>query len=76
MGSLFSPKIPKPPQEDPKVKELRDAEQQRAEDERIKSIQEQLATETRLRRGSSFGLRSLLGNLVGGNKIKSFLGAG
>ena len=72
--SIF--KSPKPIQEDPNVTRLRNEEQKRAEDERIRSTQDLLRVETRLR-NRQFGLRSLLGPLAGaGNRIRSLLGAG
>ena len=70
---LFSkPSIPQP---DPKIAAMRDAEEKRAEQDRIKSIQEQLGLESKLNSGS--GLRSLLGPLgTGSGGIRSLLGAG
>lgn len=74
MGSLF--KAPKPPAEDPNVKMLRDQEQQRAEREKITSIQKQMDTETRQTRGGR-GVFSLLGDLSpGASRIRSLLGSG
>jgi hypothetical protein len=69
-------KAPKPPQEDPKTKALREAELVRSEADRIAALQDQLGTETRIR-NRSFGLRSLLGPLAGGNRfVRSLLGTG
>lgn len=62
----------KTPQEDPEVKRLREAEQQRAEDDKIKAIQGQLRTETRLRRGE----QSLFGLFSAARNVRSLLGAG
>lgn len=73
MGALL--KSPKGPAEDPQIKALRDQEQIRAEADKTRATQEQLSVETRLR-NKSFGLRSLLGPLMGGNRIRSLLGAG
>jgi hypothetical protein len=73
MAKLLS--SPKLPQEDPKVKALRDQEEARAELDRTRATQDQLSLETRLR-NRSFGLRSLFGSLTGGNRVKSLLGAG
>lgn len=74
MGSLF--KAPKPPQEDPNVKAQRDAEQQRAEREKIRSIQDQMGTETR-QRGGNRGVMSLLGGLgTAQSRVRSLLGTG
>lgn len=66
---------PKPPQEDPKLVALRNAEQARSEEDRLKSIQDQTALETRFR-SRQFGMRSLLGALTGGRPLRSLLGAG
>lgn len=73
MSKLF--KTPKPQQEDPEVTRLRNQEQARAEADRLKATQAQLGIETTLRNRTS-GLRSLLGPLAGGNRIRSLLGAG
>lgn len=59
------------PQEDPSVKALRDAEEQRAERDRIRSTQDQLEQETRLRSDNT-GVRSLLGTYRG---LTSMLGS-
>lgn len=67
--NMFKSSVPK---EDPKVKQLREAEQQRAEDDRIKATQDQLRTETRLRRGN----QSLFGLFSAARSVRSLLGAG
>jgi hypothetical protein len=87
MGSLF--KTPKPPRAaaprvlnspivnpavDPTVLAFQKAGQQRAEGDRIKALQDQLALETRYR-NRRFGLRSLLGPF-GRPALKSLLGSG
>ena len=74
--SLFStPKALAAPKEDPAVTALRNQEQQRAEQDRIRSTQQQLALETRLRRRTNAS--ALFGALsLGGNRIRSLLGAG
>lgn len=75
MAKIFG--TPATPQEDPKLTALRTQEQQRAESDRLRSTQEQLQVETRLRNQTNTGLRSLLGPLAGGNRlVKSLLGAG
>ena len=71
MASLFKPDIP---QEDPETKRLREAEQKRAEEDRIKTLQEQLRGEQD--RSGAFGLRSLLGPLGSGGALRSLLGSG
>lgn len=76
MGSLFSsPSIPQAPQEDPSIKAERDAQEQRAKEDKIRATQVQLAQET-LQRNRGFGVRSLLGSYSSGGSLKSFLGAG
>lgn len=52
--------------------------EKRAEDERTRSIQTQLAGETQRDQSSTFGTRSLLGpfGLGGLTKIRSLLGVG
>ena len=76
MAKLFkTPSAPAAPTEDPQVAALRNSEQQRAEADRTRSTQEQLQLETRLR-NRRFGLRSLLGPLAGGNRLRSLLGSG
>lgn len=67
--------VPKPPAEDPRVKALREMELRRSEIDRTKSIQDQLAVETRMRGGG--GLRGLFG-MMGGARgfIRSLLGSG
>ncbi len=56
--SIFSSEKPTPPQEDPAVKRLREQEQQRAEDDRIRATQDQLRLETQQNAG--LGTSSLL----------------
>lgn len=56
--SIFTSEQPKPPQEDPTVKALREREQQRAEDDRIRATQDQLKLETQQNAG--LGVSSLL----------------
>lgn len=77
MSSVFKPKVPSAPQEDPALAAARQNEQARAEQDRTQSIQDQLNLETRLR-NRRFGLRSLLGPLGGGygGGARSLLGAG
>lgn len=70
--SIFD--TPKIQGEDPQTKALRDAEQQRAENDRIKSIQGQLSAETSASQGG-FGLLSLLGPYKGAG-LKSVVGSG
>jgi hypothetical protein len=70
VGALFgTPDIPQPPQEDPEVKRLRDLEQRRAEADRLRATQDQLAQETSVRsvgRGvSSLTRRRELTSLLG-----------
>ncbi len=72
MAALFS--TPKIPQEDPETKALREAEQKRAEEDRLKTIQDQLRGEQT--RSGAFGLRSLLGPLGTGGALRSLLGSG
>lgn len=76
MGSFIkTPKAPAPVAEDPAVTALRNQEQQRAEQDRIRATQKQLGIETRLRSRSNS--TSLLGAFaLGGNRIRSLLGAG
>ena len=72
--SLF--KTPSVPKEDPAITALRNQEQARAEEDRLRATQDQLRTETRIRSRTG-GLRSLLGPLTGGNRaLRSLLGAG
>ncbi len=59
-----------------KLANLRAAEEAKAEDERIKSIQRQLGVETTQRRAGQFGFRSLLGPLTSGRGLRSLLGSG
>jgi hypothetical protein len=59
--SLFSPEPAAVPQEDIAVKRLRDDQQARAEEDRLKSIQAQLRNDTRMR-NRVFGVKSLLGS--------------
>lgn len=66
---------PKVPQEDPALKAQRLAAAERAEQERIRAIQEQLTMETQQRSGR-FGLRSLLGEFRPTGGRASVLGAG
>jgi hypothetical protein len=66
---------PEAPQEDPAEKRRREALAKRSEDERIRSIQSQLAGETARDQSSTFGTRSLLGPF-GLTKIRSLLGVG
>ncbi len=62
-------------QEDPEVTRLRNEEQKRAEEDRLRATQDQLRTETRFRsRSSSFS--SLFGLSGASNRIRSLLGAG
>lgn len=69
---------PSAPQEDPEVKRQRLALEKRSEDERVRSIQQNLAGETARDQSSQFGTRSLLGpfGLGGLTKIRSLLGVG
>jgi hypothetical protein len=73
MGKLFS--APKTPQEDPQITALRNAEQKRAEDDRLRATQDQLRLETRIR-NNTFGLRSLFGSLTSNRAARSLFGAG
>lgn len=68
----MSPKIP---QEDPALKAQRLAASERAEQERIRAIQEQLTMET-TQRSTGSGLRSLLGSFRTSGGRASLLGAG
>ena len=70
MSSLFS--TPSTPSEDPSARALRDAEQRRAERDRIQATQDQLSLETRLRNRSG-GIASLFGSRRG---LTSLLGSG
>lgn len=72
MGGMF--KAPKPPEEDPEIKQMREQERIKAEADRTRALQDQLKTEGRIRSDSS-GIRSLLGSLFGG-RVRSLLGAG
>lgn len=56
MSSLFS--SPETPQEDPAIARQRKAEQDRAERDRTKSVQENLQAETQIR-NQGFGIASL-----------------
>jgi hypothetical protein len=62
------------PQEDPNIALQRQREQQRAEDDKTKSTQEQLAVETRLR-NRRYGVRSLF-DLGGSAPKPDYLGSG
>ena len=63
------------PKEDPAVKEMREREQKRAEAEKAKQIQRQMAEETALL--NARGSRSLLGPLGASNaSSRSLLGGG
>lgn len=72
MSSLFGET--EAPAEDPEVARRRQAEQQRAEQDRTKSTQDQLRQETLLRSRSSG--RSLFGLVGSGAGRKSLLGSG
>lgn len=74
MGSIFKPSINPQQQEDPAVKAARDAEQARAESERIKSTQDQLKVETQFRT-PALGIASLRGGLSGRRALRSILGS-
>lgn len=69
MSGILTPDAP--PGEDPEVKRQREALQRRSENERIRSIQGQLAGETARSESSQFGTRSLLGPMGGGGGILS-----
>lgn len=62
MGFL-APDPPQAPQEDPAIKAERDRAQKRANDDRLRSLQDQLRTEDNVR-GQRFGTASLLGPLA------------
>jgi hypothetical protein len=72
VSSLFKPDIP---QEDPEIARQRKLEQERAERDRIKAIQEQLRFQTEQRSGG-FGLRSLLSPRSGGGGAAPAVGLG
>lgn len=72
MAALFDP--PEIPQEDPETKALRQAEQKRAEEDRVKTLQDNLRGDQT--RSGAFGLRSLLGPLGSGGALRSLLGSG
>jgi hypothetical protein len=55
------PTLAQPPQEDPEAKRERERAEERARQERVRAIQEQLATETEAR--GALGTRTLLGDL-------------
>lgn len=76
MSGILS--APEAPAEDPEVKRQREALARRSEDERVRSIQTQLAGETARDQSSQFGTKSLLGpfGLGGLTKIRSLLGVG
>jgi hypothetical protein len=59
--------------EDVNAQRLRQQEQQRAEEDKIKATQDQLGVETRLR-NRRFGVRSLFD--TGASSLRSYLGAG
>jgi hypothetical protein len=63
------------PAEDPEIVRLRQEEARRAEEDRIRAIQEQLRLETLLR-GPSRGVRSLVGAFDSSGFLKSVLGSG
>lgn len=74
---MKAPKV-QVPQEDPAVKAMREAEQRRAEADKLSATQLQLQDETR-RRSQSSGIRSLLGPLGAGSmgmQRRSLLGSG
>lgn len=76
LGSLFKTPTPSPQQqEDPAVKAMREREQKRAEEERIKATQDQLKAETQFR-SPGLGVASLRGGLAGRRALKSILGSG
>jgi hypothetical protein len=58
------------PPEDPSIKARREAEQQRAEQDRIRATQEQLSLETK-QRNRKFGVRSLFGTPTRTTKLGS-----
>lgn len=60
-------------QEDPNVAAMRQREQQRAEEDKIKNTQDQLGVETRLR-SRQYGVRSLFD--AGAGAKSSLLGSG
>lgn len=62
-----------PPAEDPKVKAMRELEQRRAEDDRLRETQLSLAQETARRKG--YGLQSFLGPLGLAN-LSTTIGSG
>lgn len=57
-----------PAPEDPSIKARREAEQERAEQDRIRAQQEQLSVETKNRQ-RRFGVRSLFGTPTRTNKL-------
>lgn len=74
MGSLFGDdEPPPPPQEDPAVTQQRRLAEARAEQERVRSQQDELRVQTETRQASEFGSRSLLGSL---GTLTTRLGAG
>jgi len=75
MGSLFGgdEDVPQIPQEDPAVARARALAEARAEQERIKATQAQLAVETDRNKSGETGARSLLGSFA---QLSQRLGAG
>ena len=72
MASLFMPDMPAQQQPDPRIQQMRDAEQRRAEAERQRAVQRDLQQETFRRRGQ--GLRALFD--IGSGSLRSTLGGG